>query len=85
MLIICVAETTKKSILIIRAAFRNLFLFIMRFVKPYLEEVSSSVIKRMIAPTANNRLRSEKVTIGICIASPRAVGILYVLSWFLGL
>jgi hypothetical protein len=66
MLIILMIMVTRNSRLAVSTAVRSFFLFIQRFVKPYLDEVSSAVIRRLMAPTANNKLRSEKIKGGSC-------------------
>ena len=52
------------------AAFCSFFLFIVRFVMPYWVEASSDAIRRLMALTANNKLRSEKLKGGSCMVYP---------------
>jgi hypothetical protein len=73
MLIIWMATVTRNSRPVVRAAFRSFFLFIVRFVKPYWVEASSEVIRRLRAPTANNKLRSKKVKGGSCMVYPSSI------------
>ena len=73
MLIIWMATVTRNSRPVVRAAFRSFFLFIVRFVRPYWVEASSEVIRRLMAPTANNKLRSEKVKDGSCMVYPSRI------------
>ena len=72
--IILMATVTRNSRPVVRAAFRRFFLFIVRFVKPYWDEASSEVIRRLMAPTASNKLRSEKVKGGSCMVYPQVFG-----------
>ena len=73
MLIIWIAMVTRNSRPVVRAAFRRFFLFIVRFVKPYWDDASSDVIRRLMAPTASSKLRSEKVKGGSCIVYPSSI------------
>ena len=73
MLIILMATVTRNSNPVVRAAFRRFFLFIVRFVKPYWVDASSEVIRRLMAPTASSKLRSEKVKGGSCMVYPSSI------------
>ncbi len=64
------ATITRNNRPVVMAAFRSFFLFILRFVKPDWVEASSEVIRRLMAPTANRKLRSEKVKGGSCVVYP---------------
>src|SRR5665648_1096088 len=84
MLIILMTMVTMNSRPAVRATLRSFFLFIVRFVKPYWDEVSSAAIRRLMAPTLNNKLRSEKIKGGSCMVYPSNIwySILVVLvSW----
>ena len=73
MLIILMTIVIRNSRPVVRAAFRSFFLFIVRFVKPYWDEASSDAIRRLMAPTASNKLRSEKVKGGSCMVYPSSI------------
>ena len=73
MLIIWMTMVTRNSRPAAMAVFRSFFLFIVRFVKPYWDEASSEVIRRLMAPTASNKLRSKKVKGGSCIVYPSSI------------
>jgi hypothetical protein len=73
MLIILMTIIIRNSRPVVRAAFRSFFLFIVRFVKPYWVEASSEVIRRLRAPTANNKLRSKKFKGGSCVVYPSSI------------
>jgi len=66
-LIILMVMVNRNSRPVVMAAFRSFFLFIVRFAKSYWEEANSAVIRRLIAPTVNNMLRSEKFKGGSCM------------------
>jgi hypothetical protein len=40
----------------------------MRFVRPWYGDISSVITRRKIANIKNNKLRSEKIKGGICVA-----------------
>ena len=73
MLIILMATVNRNSRPMVRAAFWSFFLFMVRFVRPQKGEVSSAVIRRIMAPTASNKLRSEKVKGGSCMVYPSSI------------
>jgi hypothetical protein len=73
MLIIWMAMDTTNSKLVTMVTFRSFFLFIARFVMPYLVEVNSNAIRRLIAPKATKNVRSEKVKGGSCIIYPSRI------------
>ena len=73
MLIIWMATVTRNSRPVVMAAFRSFFLFIVRFVKPYWDEASSDAIRRLIAPRANNKLKSVKFKGGSCMVYPSSI------------
>lgn len=56
----------KKRMPIVKAALRNFFLFIVKFVELIKDEVSSAVTSRIIALIASSKLISEKVKGGSC-------------------
>ena len=73
MLNIMMANVNRNSRLTVKAAFRSFFSFMARLVKPYLGDASSDVMRRMMAFTASNKLRSEKVKSGSCMVSPSSI------------
>ena len=73
MLIIWMATVTRNSNPVVRAVLRSFFLFMVRFVKPYWDDASSDVIRRLMAPTASSKLRSEKVKGGSCVVYPSSI------------
>ena len=70
MLIILMTIVIRNSRPVVRATFFSFFLFMVRFVKLYWDEASIAVIRRLMAPTVSNKLRSEKVKGGSCVVYP---------------
>lgn len=57
---ILTATVIRKSVETVRATFRSLFLLMKRFVFPWYGEMSSDVIRRIMAVTVSQRLMSQK-------------------------